>query len=276
MAERMHVYYINLATQTERRAAVEAELAQLPPDWTTSRVEAVTPATLDPVRFCADLKPGENACCQSHRRAMGMAAAAGGHALVLEDDVQLSPRSAGLIEAAVNSLPATDWDLLFTDVAIPDPEPMLQLFLLRRQAVAENRMHLLNLARLPFCGSTAYVINGASLERVMAVVDANRHGLPYDLLLRQAIFDGELAGRLVFPFPTTVSAAADASQIQAASVQGTDLLWNAYRRLMWIGQDRARVEATLAALPVTAGDAESQLMGRILAAVLSPALIMSK
>lgn len=269
----MHVYYINVAAQADRRAALEAELTQLPPGWSISRVEAVTPATLDPTRVVADLQPGENACCQSHRRAMDLAAAAGGHALVLEDDVQLSPRSAGLIEGAVNSLPATAWDLLFTDVAIPDPEPMLQLFLLRRRAVAEGRMHLLNLAGLPFCGSTAYVINAASLERVTAVVDANRHGLPYDLLLRQAIFDGELAGRLVFPFPTTVSAAADASQIQAASAQATDLLWNAYRRLMWIGQNPARVEATLAALPATTGDAESQLMGRILAAALSPALI---
>lgn len=269
----MQVYYINLAAQTDRRAALEAELAQLPPDWSINRVEAVTPATLDPARVVAGLKPGENACCQSHRRVMELAAAVGGHALVLEDDVQLSPRSAGLIDGAVNALPSTAWDLLFTDVAIPDPEPMLQLFLLRRRATAEGRMHLLNLAGLPFCGSTAYVINNASLARVMAVVDANRHGLPYDLLLRQAIFDGELSGRLVFPFPTTVSAAADASQIQAASVQATDLLWNAYRRLMWIGQDPARVEATLAALPMTAGDAESQLMGRILAAALSPVLV---
>lgn len=269
----MHVYYINVGSQADRRAALEAELAQLPPDWTTTWVEAVTPATLDPARVCPDLRPGENACCQSHRRVMNLAAAAGGHALVLEDDVRLAPRSAELIEGAVNSLPATAWDLLFTDVAIPDPEPMLQLFLLRRRAIAEGRMHLLNLAGLPFCGSTAYVINGASLARVMAVVDANPHGLPYDLLLRQAIFDGQLSGRLIFPFPTTVSAAADASQIQAASAQGTDLLWNAYRRLMWIGQDLARVEATLASLPAMTGDAESQLMSRILAAALSPALV---
>lgn len=269
----MHVYYINVASQADRRAAMEAELAQLPPDWSRSWVEAVTPATLDPARTVAGLKPGENACCQSHRHVMNLAATLGGHALVLEDDVQLSPRSAELIEGAIRSLPATDWDLLFTDVAIPDPEPMLQLFLLRRRATAEGRMHLLNLAGLPFCGSTAYVINGASIERVMAVVDANPHGLPYDLLLRQAIFDGQLSGRLIFPFPTTVSAAADASQIQAAGAQGTDLLWNAYRRLMWIGQDLGRVEATLAALPVTTGDAESQLMSRILAAALSPALV---
>ena len=269
----MHVYHINVASQPDRRAAIEAELAQLPPDWAASRVEAVTPATLDSARAVASLQPGENACCQSHRRVMDLAAAAGGHALVLEDDVQLAPRSAELIDGAVNALPPTAWDLLFTDVAIPDPEPMLQLFLLRRRATAEGRMHLLNLAGLPFCGSTAYVINGASLRRVMAVVDANRHGLPFDLLLRQAIFDGELSGRLIFPFPTTVSAAADASQIQAASVQGTDLLWNAYRRLMWIGQDPARVEATLAALPVPTGDVESQLMGRILTVALSPALV---
>lgn len=270
----MHVYYINVASRTDRRAALEAELAQLPSHWTATRVEAVTPATLDPVRAVSGLTRGENACYQSHRRVMELAAAGGGHALVLEDDVELAPRSAGLIEGALQSLPATAWDLLFTDVAIPDPEPMLQLFLLRRRAIAEGRIHVLNLAGLPFCGTTAYVINGASLARVMAATNANPHGLPYDLLLRQAIFDGQLSGRLIFPFPTTVSAAADASQIQAASVQGTDLLWNAYRRLMWIGQDLARVEATLASLPVTSSDAESELMGRILAAALSPALVV--
>jgi hypothetical protein len=269
----VRVYYINVATQVERRAALEAQLAHLPPEWSTTWVEAVTPASLDPARAVPGLKPGENACHQSHRRVMDLAAAAGGHALVLEDDVQLSPRSASLIAGAVTSLPAGAWDLLFTDVAIPDPEPMLQLFLLRRRAVAEGRMHLLNLAGLPFCGSTAYIINGASLPRVAAVADANPHGLPYDLLLRHAIFDGQLSGRLIFPFPTTVSAAADASQIQAAGVQGTDLLWNAYRRLMWVDQDLTRVEATLAALPAGAGDAESQLMARILGAALSPALV---
>ncbi|MEO7385835.1 MAG: hypothetical protein ABIX37_02735 [Gammaproteobacteria bacterium] len=270
----MQAYCINVASEATRRALLEGQMAShLPPGWRWTWVDAVTPASLDPARTSPGLKPGENACYQSHQRVIGLAAAAGGHALVLEDDVLLGPQSAGMIEGAIRSLPEEGWDLLFTDVAIPDPEPMLQLFLLRRRWQADGRVHLLDLRQLPFCGSTAYVINSASLSRVAAVANENRHGLPYDLLLRQAIYEGRLQGRLIFPFATTVSAMADASQIQAAGVQATDLVWNAYRRLVWAGQDLDPVAVTLAALPVAGVDAESALMGRILAEALSPALV---
>ncbi|MDR3472461.1 MAG: glycosyltransferase family 25 protein [Devosia sp.] len=72
----MQIYYINLASQPERRRALEQQLAAL--GLTATRVEAVTPADISPEdrrRYCDPkrhfwLTEAELACNLSHIAAL--------------------------------------------------------------------------------------------------------------------------------------------------------------------------------------------------------------
>lgn len=105
----LQVFYINLAHRTDRRAFMERQFAALGID--AERLEAVTPATLDP--YWRDLaagpvgrgrvSPPELSCSLSHRRIWQIIAERGlPAAIVLEDDMRLSPRLAALAAATWN------------------------------------------------------------------------------------------------------------------------------------------------------------------------------
>ena len=136
------VFYINLAHRTDRRAFMERQFAAL--GIAAERLEAVTPATLDP--YWRDLaagpvgrgrvSPPELACSLSHRRIWQIVAERGlPAAIVLEDDMQLSSGFAAL--AAATWSDATKPDILRLETqgrpallgrATADPVPARQIF----------------------------------------------------------------------------------------------------------------------------------------------------
>ncbi len=88
----MHVYYINLAHRTDRRAFMEKQFTGL--GLAATRVEALTPIDLSDRQRRATAGGGmEGALCcvLSHRRAIGdFVASTAAWALILEDDAVLS------------------------------------------------------------------------------------------------------------------------------------------------------------------------------------------
>ena len=95
----MRIYYINLDHDQDRRDRIDAQLGKL--GLTATRIRATTPDDVTPelvARHCDPSKldhvtPGELACTLSHRGLWQRLLDEGEpHALILEDDILLSPR----------------------------------------------------------------------------------------------------------------------------------------------------------------------------------------
>lgn len=267
----MHILYINVLAQQERRSFLEDNLASCAPaHWQIERIDATTPQAITPGGL---LTPNEIACYHSHQKAIARASELGTHAMIIEDDALFAPQSCALIEGAVQGQSPDAWDVLFTDVAVTDPAAMLSLFQFRQQLRAKNAMHVIDLRELPFCASAAYVINPRSAQKLARLAEHNPEQLPFDLMLRKAVNDNRLKAQVLFPFVTSLSKFADASQIQPETSQCADLIWNAFRRLIWIGQDTEQALKALLQLPETFRDDEAVAIGNILSAYLSQGFV---
>lgn len=265
----MRAYYINLDSATDRRASVERNVAEhLPAHWRVERFAAIDKATAR--AWPGSSRDADKACGLSHRGVIERSLQHDGHAMVLEDDVLFGPRSAANIESALASLPDGSWDLLYTDICVPHLQSMLELLQFRRQLVAAGQATFLDLAQMQFAGATAYIVHRDAKARVLALFDRQRSlEQPYDLFLRDRFAARELTGRVVFPFPTSLSEHAESSSIQDAGGLA-DFVWNAFRRLVWADRDLALVSSQLARAPADALDEEAQIAARILALQLSP------
>jgi glycosyl transferase family 25 len=104
----MRIFVINLARRPDRMAAMAAQLDRL--GLAYERFDAVDGKTFDPVELnapfaakgaMAELTPGDKACTTSHihlwRR---IAAASESHAVILEDDVELSAAAANFLKSS--------------------------------------------------------------------------------------------------------------------------------------------------------------------------------
>lgn len=109
------IYYINLASRTDRRDFMEEQFARL--GLSATRIEAVTPADIpaeDLAAYCDTTKPAyrrpnQLACSRSHERAWrAMLEAGQTRAVVLEDDALLS----GSLPAFLADLDDVAFDLL--------------------------------------------------------------------------------------------------------------------------------------------------------------------
>lgn len=103
------IYYINLASRSDRRQFMEEQFARL--GLTATRIEALTPADLsesDVAAYCDPLKPNYMSpnmfsCAMSHERVwQTMLAAGDNQALILEDDAELSSLLPHFLEAVGN------------------------------------------------------------------------------------------------------------------------------------------------------------------------------
>ena len=225
--------YINMQHAIERRAFVEntIQACKFSPSIFWERFEgiAVDDATVAQISTNG-LKRPHVGCFLSHLTCIKSAPANGRHLLVAEDDVLFSPHTEALLNRAVEQLGNTEWDILFTDVCITSVHDMLKLFIARKT----TPQVILNLRTLGFCGATCYVINAASKRKVIDALSAfDIMHCPYDLFLRQKIYEGWLTAFATFPFITTLSHFADASQISDGGGTHEEKQWNDFRRIVW-------------------------------------------
>lgn len=264
----MDVFYINLAHQAARRQALEENFRAVnAKGWRLTRIEAVTAGEMAG-RFAGRIGDGEKACFHSHIKALTLALQTPGPALIAEDDIQFGRRSFETIEQTLAKIPATAWDIIFTDVSITNIHAMTDLLLMRRQAV-EGAFGLVNLARMPFAGSAGYIVNDHAKEKLLALIsDPGPLDFPYDIFLQRAIADGKLRGFVTFPFATTLAAEADNSTLRHPASHETAM--NAFRRLMWLERDVAQADQTISAVTQGATDPETRTFLKILSVFLSP------
>jgi GR25 family glycosyltransferase involved in LPS biosynthesis len=196
-----------------------------------------------------------------------------GHLMIMEDDALFGPHSCQIISAAAQSMSDATWDILFTDACIPSVLSMLDLFLLRRQLVSAMQIKAVNLKEIRFAGSTAYVLNSRSKEKLLGLLKRTPVlDLPYDLALRSLIHESALNGFMTFPFATSLSEHAELSQIGGGNMEINDATWNAFRKLMWADRNIAEATERLDRIGGAFLDAETVAFAKILAIMLSPKL----
>jgi GR25 family glycosyltransferase involved in LPS biosynthesis len=260
--------FINLDSAGQRRAELEANFAACKgPGWSLTRFRAVEPAGVQDIP--GSVRPFEKACFQSHRRAIASKVGTRNPVFMLEDDALLGPSSAHLIERIVFANDHLGWDLLYTDICVPHISSMLELVRLRRQLKVPREVRLINLRTLAFAGATAYIVNPASLGKLSAILESYRtFEEPFDLCLRNLVGQRRLSAFAVFPFATSLSAAAEASQVQDSS-GGRDLVWNLFRKMIWVDRDIAMHGSALAEIDQLMCDEEVRSFGTLFSAMAS-------
>ena len=271
----MRAVYINLESATARRQSIEASWARAArPGWSLQRFPAVRVASADyrgerlrPAATGRKLTPAEEGCYLSHRMIIDQIDEHEGPVLVLEDDAVFCPESLDIIGGFVGSDEAAGWDVIYTDVIVTHASWMVDLFRLRR-SLAPRQIRVLDLQRQGFASSTAYVVMPRALDALSdALREERSERVPYDMALRSLVYRRRIRACALFPFPTSVSAEADDSQIQNVSASTADLLWNTYRRMMWVGARDEDTGPVLRHIEQTHVDPEAKALGVIVAAM---------
>lgn len=270
----MLAHYINLRAATDRRAALETQVKALPSgQWTLERFEALDATSETCLRAQGRISEREKACLLSHRTLLGQRLQVNTDApfMIWEDDVFVGPTAHSAVERFLMQMPPGSWDILYTDLIVPDLTSMLALLTRRRRLRPQQGIEVLDLRDRSFAGASAYLVNPRSLRKIVDLL----HGItaldePVDLLLRRFIHQGSLQGHALFPFVTTVSDASMQSQIQPGSAAGTDLAWTLFRRLMWAECEVETLYPLCNRLSSLHPDPESSVMGVIMAAMISP------
>jgi GR25 family glycosyltransferase involved in LPS biosynthesis len=219
--------------------------------------------------------PPEKGCYLSHLIAIQAAPQLAGHTMIVEDDVLFGEQSFQAIDVALDLAANSDWDIIYTDACIPVARSMVELYTLRKTLAPTNEIQLVPLDKLVFAGSTAYIVNAQSKEKLLGLLTGKPTlDLPYDLTLRQLVYDKRLKGFVAFPFPTSLSAFADVSQIQCEDAgKIADIAWNAFRRFAWWEGSARAATADLDRIQDSFFDPDCKAFGKILSCMMSSKFI---
>ncbi|MGH6728145.1 MAG: glycosyltransferase family 25 protein [Pseudolabrys sp.] len=250
----MDCYYINLDSADDRKRHVEKNFAVCKkPNWTLTRSPAIDKTFVAGNNIAGDAKPAEKGCFLSHQMLMRQRLDDDKSYFIMEDDAAFGVHTCAHIDLALEQNKTADWDILFTDVCIPDMPVMFELLKYRRE-LAKRKIDVvfMNLGSVRFAGSTAYIVNGKSKRKIHEMLRAcQRIDQPYDLYLRQLAHGGALNIYSLFPFVTTLSEFCDESQIKVAGDRPVELTWNIFRRMIWTERNLKRCKSTLEAFRKT-------------------------
>lgn len=254
----MECHYINLDNAVERRSTLEANFARCRREgWELKRFAALDEATAEKNAIPGKRSWREKGCFLSHQRVIERQPDDGRSFMVLEDDAQFGLTSMEVIEGVLAENGSAQWDLLFTDINPLQMDIMMMLALNRSQLMEKRMVIPLDLSRISFVGTTAYVVNGASRGKLLAYLEA---GIPvdteYDIYLNHGMVSGELKAAALFPFVTTLSKHSTKTQIQSPNTSTANRARAVFRRMMWLESSEESYKADLATI-------ESHLQGTL-------------
>ena len=169
---------------------------------------------------------------------------------ILEDDAAFGRKTCLYVDLALkNEAQKLDWDLIYTDVGVTSIGAMADLVQMKRRLAARKQVEAISLKTLPFIAATAYIVNAKSLSKLHRLLsESPAINIPYDLMLRKLVQEGRLNAYVLFLFLTSISDHADASSIQPMEMARTDLVWNLFRRCVWLEGDFSRHKTALPAI----------------------------
>ena len=207
-------FYINLDRSRERRADVEAQLAQHKLAHAYTRFKAADGNSLDLPN--PHLKNGEMGCFTSHYLLLKKHLDAPKHLHVIEDDVVFSSQTEQVIRATIENGGIDAYDIIFTDTYIPINVDAFRLYkeLYDRSvtrddsgAVVNAAFNVIDLAGRLFATTSSYLVNGKSIRKLYNIYTkeiTNSPRVPIDLLIRNKAAQGVIKVGCIFPFITSI------------------------------------------------------------------------
>ena len=272
--------YINLDRSTERRAAMEAQIARY---GLAGRYRRFRAADGNILGAPTKLSESEIGCFISHLLVLSEHLDCPVPVHVVEDDVEFSSLMAGTISGLIFADLMTRHDILFLDNVIAPLGSQL-LRLLRRGKAAIDRCIVRDaqgnavgvelMETYHVAGSTSYLINPRSTRKLKAVYDEALAGgaqEPVDLLIRRKGQEGALRVGCVFPFLTSVRLDEVETTIpgrtrDARSIAAGNLLRHAF----FVEHDIAELNALAEKLLAPSADPHHRLLARLLGCCLEP------
>jgi GR25 family glycosyltransferase involved in LPS biosynthesis len=235
----MRCVYINLDRDVVRRNNIEQSFAVAQakaPDWTIERFPAVDIKYVSEHATPGCIAPAEKGCFLSHKHIMLANANQTGNLYITEDDAVFSPDTLCILEGLLQKIEGVvEWDLLFTDIGIPAIGVMADVVAMTQEVFKKGTIELANLKQFScLYGSTAYVVNPKSMPKILQLMGDDPLDLPYDLFLRSLIYKGAINAYVTLPFISTVSDDGLSSSIQRSEHAKTDLVWNLFRKMVWL------------------------------------------
>jgi len=189
---------------------------------------------------------------------------------VLEDDALLGRHTAELIDKVILANDSLEWDILYTDICVPHIGSMLELLRLRQQLAVPGEVRLISLRTFAFAGATAYIINPRSIGKLHGLLEPYRTlEEPFDICMRNLVGQGRLSAFALFPFATSLSEASESSQVQESRGAGTDLVWNLFRKMIWVDRDLPAHRKALDEIDRLMCDEETRSFGTLFGAMAS-------
>ena len=264
----MHVFYINLDRDQERRKFLEANFRDHNRcGWTCTRVSAVDKNTIADGPYAETMSKGAVGLSLTHRKTVEMSKAVKGHVMIAEDDILFGPHSQEIISRCIASTDPAKWDILFTDLCVPRVMDMMNMVVMRRRN--PGTITLMNLKSFVFAGTTGLVINHHSKDKYLKLLgDQDLFSKPIDMLIADYARRGLLNCFCTLPFATSLSPYADQSEIQKSDTYNENLLWNSFRRAVWADRRIDEVAAGLDRLPASLVSQEAVVVARIAASLL--------
>jgi len=264
-------YYINLDRSLDRRAAMEAQLGRFGLTERYRRFPAVD-GTLSGYAS-PRLTPGEVGCFASHYQVLRQNLDSANHLHIIEDDVVLAGCTADVVDQVVGSAMIDDYDLLFTDMAVPVDFKFYREARIRYERQVRRPAHAtattVEFSLFPYVSCTAsYVVNRRSIGLVCKILERELErgaSEPIDLTLRAKVAEGSLRAKCLFPFITSVVPAKFANTVARGGRDAlSDLSMELVRYSFFVECDQA---ATMALAEQRLADAGANFHGRLLARV---------
>lgn len=230
----MLCFYINLDTATLRKNQIENRFSHFKFNETLHRFNAINVNDVLNLNISGKITNIEKACFLSHATLIKSQQKINDHLFIMEDDIDFFRGTFSIIDNTIKAIEHIEWDILYTDVCVPEPSTMIDLVKIKNELQESKSFRILDLKNMYFAGATGYIINKKSISKLSKLIeDVKELDTPFDLLLRNFIFNNEIKGYAIFPFITTLSNEAFKSQIQPQETLDTDLVWNVFRKLIW-------------------------------------------
>ena len=153
--------------------------------------------------------------------------------MVVMPGVRFGEHSFLTLENSMEHLEKTGgFDLLFADLRLMQAGAMADLFVLRRQLVAQGRTRLIDPRPLGFEAPSACIIHPRAFSQVATVTGAATTGELVEQALCRPAREGVLTARFVFPFATTMSGDQD-GQVPADPAMRASIIGDIFRRMVW-------------------------------------------
>jgi GR25 family glycosyltransferase involved in LPS biosynthesis len=265
----LNIYYINLDNATKRRESINENLAIFKSDNVAiHRITAIDKKYIEENNVAGGIRSNEKGCFLSHIKAIEASLKNPGYALILEDDILLGSQSIALLNRLL--VPAiNDIDLLFLELCISNLPSMFQLYQLKKELARGDKVEILRTKLFDFAGSSAYILNDRSkLKLLEALRQIRSFDVPYDLVLKSLIAEDRLSSGFIFPFIATLSDESLNTSIQLDSDALPNIVYDAFRKLMFIDADYSKLNS-LDAIPEEFYGEDDLAFGRIVSTVMS-------